>query len=398
MADRVAITGLGAVTPLGDGARALFENWRDGQSGIVDGEAHCKFFDPTTVMSRKEIRRTERCTQLIVAAAAEAVTQAGWREQPAYEPERIGCMFGTGIGGLNTIERQRDVLRDSGPARVSPLAVPIMMPNAGPVAVAMRETLRGPMHGVVSACAAGAHAIGVALRTLQAGDADAVVAGGGESSFGGIAAASFASMGATSASGISRPFEKRRDGFIMGEGAGAVVLERESAARERGAEILGYLLGYGATSDAFHVTAPDPDASSTSRAITLALDEAGVEPEAIDYVNAHGTSTPLNDKAETLAIKLALGDHAGNVQVSSLKSSIGHLLGGAGAVEAVVTTLALRERVAPPTLNHEQPDPELDLNYVPNEAQPIEPRGDLAMAVSNSFGFGGHNAVLCLAA
>jgi 3-oxoacyl-[acyl-carrier-protein] synthase II len=398
MADRIAITGLGAVTPLGDGAQALFENWRDGQSGIVDGEGRCEFFDAETVLSKKEIRRTERCTQLIVAAAAEAVSDAGWRDAQAYEPERIGCVFGTGIGGLNTIEQQRDVLRDVGPQRISPLAVPIMMPNAGPVAVAMREKLRGPMHGVVSACAAGAHAIGVGLRTLQSGDADAMVVGGGESAFGGIAAASFNAMGATSPSGISRPFELRRDGFVMGEGAGALVLERESAARERGAQIHGYLLGYGATSDAFHVTAPDPEATHTSRAITLALDEAGLEPTAVEYVNAHGTSTQLNDKAETLAIKIALGDHAQNVMVSSLKSSIGHLLGGAGAVEAVVTALALKARTAPPTLNHEQPDPELDLDYVPNSAKSFEPRGDLAIGISNSFGFGGHNAVLCVGA
>lgn len=398
MNERVAITGLGAVTPLGDGAQALLDQWCAGASGIEDGEAHCEFFDPTTVLSRKEIRRTERCTQLIVAAGAEAITRAGWREAPAYEPERIGCVFGTGIGGLNTIETQRDVLRDRGPGRVSALSVPIMMPNAGPVAVAMREQLRGPMHGVVSACAAGAHAIGVALRTLQAGDADAMVAGGGESAFGGIAAASFNAMGATSKTGMSRPFEARRDGFVMGEGAGAIVMERESAARERGAEIFGYLLGYGATSDAFHVTAPDPEAKSTSRAITLALAEAGVGPDGLDYVNAHGTSTPLNDRAETLAIKKALGEHATGVPISSLKSSIGHLLGGAGAVEAVVTTLALRERTAPPTINYEQPDPELDLDYVPNEARSFEPKGELAVAVSNSFGFGGHNAVLCLAA
>ncbi len=398
MTGRIAVTGLGAVTPLGNGAQALYDGWRSGVSGIEDGEAHFADFDPASVMTQKEIRRSDRATQLMVAAAAEAVTDSGWREQPAYEPERIGCVFGTGIGGLTTIEQQRDVLRESGPKRVSPLSVPVMMPNAGPVGVAMREQLRGPMHGVVSACAAGAPAGGGGVRQIQHGDADAVVVGGGESAFAGIAVASFNAMRATSSSGISRPFDARRDGFVMGEGAGALVLEREQAALDRGAKIHGFLLGYGATSDAYHVTAPDPEANSTSRAITLALAEAGKSPEQVDYINAHGTSTQLNDRAETLAIKRAFGDSAIGVPVSSLKSSIGHLLGGAGAVEAVVTLLALKQRVAPPTLNYEQPEEGLDLNYVPNVAQTFEARDELAIAVTNSFGFGGHNVVLCLAA
>ncbi|MFY9488185.1 MAG: beta-ketoacyl-ACP synthase II [Solirubrobacterales bacterium] len=398
MTRRVAITGLGAVTSLGNGSRALVDGWITGRSGIEECGGLCVDFDPVSIMTRKEVRRTDRSTQLIVAAADEAVEMAGWRAEAAYPSDRIGCVIGSGIGGLDTTEAQHDAYRELGPDRVSPMSVPMMMPNAGPVAVAMKEHFTGPVHGVVSACAASAQAIGVAMRLLQAGDAEAIVTGGGESTVGGFAVAGFAAMGAISDSGISRPFDARRDGFVMGEGAGALVLEWEDAAIARGAAIHGFLLGYGATSDAFHITAPDPSGAAAARAITIALTEASVIPTEVDYINAHGTSTPLNDRSETTAIKKVFGESETDLPVSSLKSSLGHLLGGAAAVEAVATVAALKRRVAPPTLNYQEPEEGLNLNYVPAIPQALETDGPLAYAISNSFGFGGHNAVLCLAA
>jgi 3-oxoacyl-[acyl-carrier-protein] synthase II len=292
------------------------------------------------------------------------------------------------------------VLRERGAQRVSPLAVPLLMSNAAAGTVAMRHSLRGQSYGVTSACAAGAHAIGTALRMIQSGDADAVVCGGSEAALTGLARAGFAAMGATSEEGISRPFDARRDGFIMGEGAGVLVLEEASAAEARGARVLGEVLGYGATSDAYHLTAPDPEGSGAARAIGLALADAGVEPSDLSYVNAHGTSTPLNDRSETAALKTALGDAASTVPVSSAKSSIGHLLGAAGAVEAIATVLALRERLIPPTLGFEEREEGLDLDYVPGSARPLGNGNGSGptIGMSNSFGFGGHNAVLVLGA
>ncbi len=280
-------------------------------------------------------------------------------------------MIGTGVGGLDSLERQHDVLRDRGPKAVSPLSVPLLMGNAAAAQLAMRHGLRGQTYGVVSACAAGAHAIGSATRMIESGEADAVVTGGAESAVTPLAMAAFASMGATSESGISRPFDRRRDGFVMGEGAGVLVLEEAEAADRRGAEPLAEILGYGATSDAFHLTAPEPDGTGAARAITLALADAQLGPAEVDYVNAHGTSTPLNDRSETQALKTALGEHAKSVPVSSTKSAIGHLLGAAGAVEAIASCHALRERVAPPTLGYAEPDEDLDLDYVPDSARPM---------------------------
>jgi 3-oxoacyl-[acyl-carrier-protein] synthase II len=397
---RVVITGIGAVTPLGMGARALHERWTAGVCAVEDGEAPCADFDPKVAMSVKEARRSDRFTQLAVAACAEAIAEAGWDvDGLPYAPERMGCIFGTGIGGIGTIETNHTALLESGAQKVSPLAVPLMMSNAGAAALSLRHGLRGQVYGVVSACAAGAHAIGAAARMIRAGDADAVVTGGSEAGLTPLARAAFAALDATSESGISRPFDARRDGFVMGEGAGVLVLEDAEKAERRGAKILGEVLGYGATSDAYHLTAPDPKGTSAANAMRAALDDAGITPHEVDYVNAHGTSTPLNDRAETVALKQALGDRAATVPVSSTKSAIGHLLGAAGAVEAVATLLALRDRVAPPTLGLEQPDEGLDLDYVAGAARPLERRnGDPAIGMSNSFGFGGHNAVLCLAA
>jgi 3-oxoacyl-[acyl-carrier-protein] synthase II len=398
----VVVTGVGAVTPLGVGARALHERWCAGVCGIADGEGACSDFDAKDFLSAKEARRADRFTQLAIVACAEALADAGWDEQAGglpYDPERVGCVLGTGIGGIATLVDGQDTLRERGGEYVSPLSVPLMMSNAGAGALSMRHGLRGPSFAVSSACASGAHAIGSALRMLQSGEADAVVAGGSEAGLTPLARAAFSALDALSPTGVSRPFDVRRDGFVMGEGAAVLVLEREGRADARGARVLGRIRGYGASSDAHHLTAPREDGAGQAAAMCAALADAGVEAQDIDYVNAHGTSTPLNDRAETHALKLALGEHAGEIPVSSTKSAIGHLLGAAGAVEAVATLLALRDRVAPPTLGLSEPDAGLDLDYVPDSARPLATgEGEPVLALSNSFGFGGHNAVLCLEA
>jgi 3-oxoacyl-[acyl-carrier-protein] synthase II len=398
---RVVITGLGAVSPLGVGAGPLHSRWAQGECGIVDGAGACTDFEPKDHLSVKEVRRLDRFSQLALVASHEALAQAGWLDELPYDPLRTGCVIATGIGGIETVEIQHDMMRDRGPKMVSPLGVPQYMPNAGAAAVSMKYGLQGQMYGIVSACSGGAHAIGTALRMIQYGDADAAVAGGAEATLTAFGFACFNSMQALSPTGISRPFDARRDGFVMGEGAGVLVLEEEAAARERGATILGEVAGYGSTSDAFHLTAPEPSGAPAARAIEFALSDAGVTPDEIAYVNAHGTSTQLNDAAETAALKRALGDErAKRIPVSSTKSAIGHLLGAAGAVEAVVTVETLATRVIPPTLGYEVPDPELDLDYVPGEARPlIAGNGGPPtppVAISNSFAFGGHNVALVL--
>ncbi|HEX5910655.1 MAG TPA: beta-ketoacyl-ACP synthase II [Thermoleophilaceae bacterium] len=399
MKRRVAITGLGAVSPLGVGAGELIGRWAEGASGIADGEGRCADFDPADHLSRKELRRADRFTQMALTASGEALAQAGFNGERPVSAERTACVIGTGIGGIGTIEEQHLVLEHKGAAQVSPLAIPLLMANAASGSVAMKNDLRGQCYGVVSACAAGAHAIGAGVRMVQYGDADACLVGGSEAAITPLASAAFGSMAAISPTGESRPFDARRDGFVMGEGAGALMLEDEEAARERGAEILGVIVGYGATADAHHLTAPEPSGDGAARAIAAALEDAGIAPGGIDYVNAHGTSTPLNDRAETEALQTALGAHAGKIPVSSLKSSIGHLLGAAGAVEAVATALALQRGVAPPTVGWEQRDEGMDLDYVPDSARPLEGDGSRPLrAISNSFGFGGHNAVLCIEA
>ena len=391
----VVVTGVGAVTPLGVGARTLYERWRAGVSGIEDGVGRATEFEPTEHLSKKEVRRADRFTQFALVSSDEALHEAGWDGELPYDADRIGCLIGTGIGGIGTLEHGKETLMEKGAARVSPLAVPLMMGNAAAGAVAMRHGVRGQSYSILSACAAGAHSIGAAARMIQTGDADAVVTGGSEAALTPLATAAFAALDALSDTGISRPFDAQRDGFVMGEGAAILILEDAEKARARGATILGRIAGYGASSDAHHLTAPRPDGAGAVQAMKRALEDAGYGPHDVVYVNAHGTSTPLNDRAETLAIKKVLGD---DVLVSSLKSSIGHLLGAAGAVEAVATLLAMRDRVAPPTLNYEQPDEGLDLDYVPNEARTLDANGHPAVALSNAFGFGGHNAVLCLEA
>jgi 3-oxoacyl-[acyl-carrier-protein] synthase II len=393
---RVVITGVGAVTPLGIGADVLLRRWVAGECGIADGEGACREFVPTEHLSVKQVRRSDRFAQLAIVASDEAIASAGWSDELPYAPERVGCVLATGIGGLGSLEDQHDQLRDKGPKAVSPLSVPLFMVNAGAAALSMRHGLRGHAYAVGSACAAGSHAIGAATRMIQAGDADAVVTGGAEATLTPLARASFAAMSAMSPSGVSRPFDARRDGFVMGEGAGILVLEEAEAAQARGATIYGEVRGYGSTSDAFHLTAPEPEGRHAAEAIRAAMRDAGVEPADVDYINAHGTSTPLNDASETAAIKLALGEHAQSSAISSTKSAIGHLLGAAGAVEAIATVLALRERTLPPTIGLDEPDPELDLDFVPRVARQFTPRNGNPIALSNSFGFGGHNVVLCL--
>jgi 3-oxoacyl-[acyl-carrier-protein] synthase II len=392
---RVAITGLGAVTPLGVGAPALHERWAAGESGIEDGLGRCSDFEPTDHLTRRQVRRTDRFTQLALVAAAEAIAQAQLDDSP-YDRAEVGSVIGTGIGGISTIESEHNILNKEG--KVSPHCVPQMMANSAAGALAIQHDLRGQCFGTVSACAAGAHAVGAAARMISYGDAVACVAGGSESAMTPLATAAFAEMGATSPTGISRPFDRRRDGFVMGEGAGVMVLEDAETAELRGAPILGYLTGYGATADAHHMTAPEPSGDGAARAIRKALADAEIEPGVLAYVNAHGTSTPLNDRSETEALKSALGEQAGKLPTSSTKSAIGHLLGAAGAVEAVATLQALRAKQAPPTLNYEEPDEGLDLDYVPGEARDLPLNGHPAIGISNSFGFGGHNAVLCMEA
>jgi len=401
MTRTAVITGVGAVSPLGVGARTLHERWSAGRSGIEGGYGRASEFEPKEHLSVKEARRADRFTQLALAAAGEALEDAGWDDGPPGDPDRAACLIGTGIGGIGTLETQHVIMQEQGPEKISALSIPLLMANAASGVVAMKHDLRGQSFGTVSACAAGAHAIGIAERLIRYGDADQVVTGGSEAAITPLATAAFSKMDALSDSGISRPFDRRRDGFVMGEGAGILVLEEEEAARARGARILGYVRGYASTSDAHHLTAPEPSGRGAAKAIELALKDAGVGPEDVVYVNAHGTSTPLNDRSETNAIKSALGEElAAGVPVSSTKSAIGHLLGAAGAVEAIATLLALRDRIAPPTLNYEEPDEGLDLDYVPNEARPLAAGNGngRAIGISNAFGFGGHNAVLCLEA
>ncbi|HEV2754502.1 MAG TPA: beta-ketoacyl-ACP synthase II [Actinomycetota bacterium] len=403
------ITGLGLVTPIGTGTDEVWDALLEGRSGAAPIEgfdvsgyetrigAQVRDFEPTAYMDRRDATRSDRFTQLAVAAAALAWQDAGLAD--AVDRDRAGVIVGSGIGGLYTIEEGDAALARGGPRRVSPFTVPKLMPNAAAAAISMQLGLRGINHCVSSACATGAHALGEALMAIRAGRADVVLAGGTEAALTPLALAAFARMGALSQRNddperASRPFDAGRDGFVFGEGAGVVVLESEEHARRRGAAPLAKLAGYGATADAFHLTQPDAEGDGATRAMALALEDAGVFPEDVDYVNAHGTSTPYNDRIETLAIKRALGPESKRVPVTSTKSQTGHLLGAAGAVEAAVTALIVDRGVIPRTINLEEPDPECDLDYVPDE--PREQR--VKTALTNSFGFGGQNACLVLTA
>ena len=388
----VVVTGRGVVSSIGESPDAFFEALLAKRSGIADGIGACADFDPEAAMSPKEARRSDRYTQLAVAAAAQAVEEAGVPD--GIDPERLGVIVGTGVGGLVTLQAECEAWLEGGDRAVSPHFVPMMMPNAAAGTIAIKIGARGPGFSVSSACATGGHAIGEAMRMIDRGEADAVIAGGTEAALTGLCIAAFRRMGSLSREGVSRPFDAGRDGFVMGEGAAVLVLEREEHARARGAKIFARIAGYGASNDAFHITQPDENGRGAKQAMLATLKDAGAATGDVGYINAHGTSTPFNDKIETLAIKQVFNGSATPPPVSSTKSHIGHLLGAAGAVEALVLVEAVRRGVMPPTINYEQPDPDCDLDYVPEG--PREAPG-LELALSNSFGFGGQNACLAVA-
>ena len=404
---RVVITGLGAVTPIGNTVATYWAGLQSGANGVApitlfDASKHaCRFaaevkdFDPSGVLDPKETKRWDRFCQFGVVAAKEALAHSGLEITDANR-QRIGVIIGSGVGGLLTMETQAHVLEGKGPGRVSPFTVPMMIPNMATGLAAIALGAQGPSSAVATACAAGSNAIGDAFRLLQQGHADAMVCGGAESAITPLGVAGFASAKALSfrnddPATASRPFDAERDGFVIGEGAGILVLETLDHAQAHGAEILGEVVGYGMTCDAHHITSPIPGGLGGARAMSLALSDAGLKADDIDYVNAHGTSTPANDSNETAAIKTALGERAKAIPVSSTKSMTGHLLGGSGGIEAVAAVLALQNGVVPPTINHQNPDPACDLDVVPNQAR----EQIISTALSNSFGFGGHN--VCLA-
>ena len=404
---RVVITGLGAVTPIGNSVSAYWSGLTEASNGVApitlfDASRHaCRFaaevkdFDPIGVLDPKEAKRWDRFCQFGVVAAKEALAASGLEINDSNR-QRIGVIIGSGVGGLLTMESQAHVLEGKGPGRVSPFTVPMMIPNMATGLAAIALGAQGPSSAVATACAAGSNAIGDALRLLQQGHADVMICGGAESAITPLGVAGFASAKALSfrnddPATASRPFDAERDGFVIGEGAGVLVLESLEHAQNRGAQILGEVVGYAMTCDAHHITSPIPGGTGGARAMSLAIADAGLEPSDIDYVNAHGTSTPANDSNETAAIKTALGDRAKEIPVSSTKSMTGHLLGGSGGIEAVAAVLALRHGIIPPTINHQNPDPACDLDVVPNQAR----EQIISTALSNSFGFGGHN--VCLA-
>ncbi|NLF15497.1 MAG: beta-ketoacyl-ACP synthase II [Anaerolineaceae bacterium] len=410
MRRRVVVTGMGTLNPLGHDVDTFWAGVVAGRSGIgpitaydaseqavrIAGEV--KGFDATRVLGLKEARRTDRFSQLIVAAADQAIADAGLVFAGGNGNNRhVGVIVGTGIGGVGTLLDAYDTLRTRGPRRVSALMAPMMMPNAGAGEIAIKYGLHGISLSLASACATGSNALGEAAERIRWGAAEVMICGGGESVMHPLTLAAFSNMRAVSHRNdeperASRPFDRDRDGFVMGEGAGILVVESLEHAQQRGARIHAELAGYGVSSDAFHITAPDEEGEGAALSMLHALEDAGMQPEEIDYINAHGTSTPLNDVTETRAIHKVFGRHAGRLQISSTKSMTGHLMGAAGAVEAIACIKSLQTGILHPTINYETPDPECDLDYVPNQARESHPR----TALSNSFGFGGHNATLIL--
>jgi 3-oxoacyl-[acyl-carrier-protein] synthase II len=408
MRKRVVITGLGVISPLGNDVESFWAGLLAGKSGVdyithydtsehkTKFAANVKGFDAAALFGAREARRMDRFAQFALAAAIQAIQDAGL-EITDHNRDRVGCVIGSGVGGISTIFEQVQVFLDRGPSRVSPFLVPMMISdNAGGI-VAIHLGVRGPNMAVVTACATGTNAIGEAAEVIRRGQADVILAGGSEAGIIPIAMAGLYTMTALSTrnddpQGASRPFDLNRDGFVMGEGAGILVLESLEHALGRRARILAEVLGYGSTNDAYHISAPAENGSGAARCMQMALDSAGLITSDIDYINAHGTSTPLNDKSETAAIKTVFGDLAYQVPISSTKSMTGHLLGASGAIEALVCVKVLRDGILPPTINYETPDPECDLDYVPNRARPAA----VGKVMSNSFGFGGHNATIIL--
>lgn len=402
---RVVVTGVGAVTPLGNDIETSWKNIIEGKSGVgpltrINSEefpakvaAELKDFNPEVFIEKKDVRKMDRFTQYAVAASLMAVKDSGLIINEENAP-RVGVWIGSGIGGMETFEQQYETFLNRGYRRVSPFFVPMMIPDMATGQVSITIGARGFNSCTVTACATGTNSIGDAFKVIQRGDADAMVTGGAEAPITKMAVAGFCANTALSTNPdpntASRPFDKNRDGFVMGEGAGIVVLEELEHALARGAKIYAEIVGYGATGDAYHITAPAPGGEGGARAMKMAIEDAGFKVEEIDYINAHGTSTDYNDKYETMAIKEVFGEHAYKLAVSSTKSMTGHLLGAAGGVEAIFTVLAMKEGVLPPTINYETPDPECDLDYVPNASRQKE----IKAAISNSLGFGGHNATI----
>ena len=405
---RVVITGTGVISSLGSDTQTFWNNIKTGKCGISHVEklgdleaytckvaAEIKDFDASLYMDKRDAKRMDLYTQYAVAGAKLAIEDSGI-DFKAEDPNRVGVIIGSGMGGGGVFEDQCDTLKDRGPGRVSPFCIPMLISNIAAGQIAIYWNIKGTNYVVASACASGSHAIGEAFRNIKHGYSDVIVSGGAEAPIIPISFAGFCSMKAMSTNEdpmkASIPFDKNRDGFVMGEGAGIVVLEELEHAKARGANILAEVVGYGSSDDAFHMTAPAETGEGAARAMQLAIDEAGLELAGVDYINAHGTSTPYNDKFETLAIKNVFGDRAKDLLVSSTKSMTGHMLGAAGGIEAIVCALSLNEGFVPPTIGYTTPDEELDLNYVPNEGINKE----IDTALSNSFGFGGHNACLCI--
>ena len=405
--NRVVITGIGVITPVGQEKDSFWQNIQNGVHGIdeirsfdtsdfkIKLAAEVKDFDPTNYIEKKEVRRTDRYTQFAIAAAQQALRDCG-SDLKDLDPFRVGVIVGSGIGGIQSTEIEHTKFMEKGPGRISPFYVPMMIPNMAAGQIAIRHGFKGANMAIVTACATSSNCVGEAFRQIKHGYLDAAITGGSEAAVTKFALGGFHNMMALSTSTdkdrASIPFDKERDGFVMGEGAGMVVLESLEHAKKRGAHIYAEICGYGATGDAYHITGPDPEGTGAAQAMRLAMEEAGLRPEEIDYVNAHGTSTPLNDKYETIAIKRAFGEHAGKLMVSSTKSMTGHLLGAAGAVETIICALALHDGVVPPTVGYRQPDEECDLDCVPNEKRRVA----IKAALTNSLGFGGHNGMLCL--
>lgn len=403
--ERVVITGMGAITPVGNDVKTFWQSLKTGKCGIgpitkfdatefkVKLSAEVKDFDVEQYIEKREARRMDENCQFAVAAAQQAVDQAGLTEG-SFDPYRTGVVFGAGVGGLHVVEEEVKKLMEKGPSRVSPLCIPEMIPNMAAAHISMRFGFKGENFCPVSACATGNHAIGEAMRAIRHGYQDVVLCGGTENGIIPIAMAGFQNMKAVHTGedplAASIPFDARRSGFVMGEGAGCLVLESLSHAEKRGATIIAEVAGYGASGDAYHITSPDPSGEAAARAIACAISDAGLTPADVDYVNAHGTSTPINEKYETIAIKKAMGEAAKTVSVSSTKSMTGHLLGGAAAIEAIACVMAIADGVIPPTIGYKEADPECDLDITPNKA--VEKNVDVA--ISNSLGFGGHNATV----
>jgi len=407
---RVFVTGTGVVSPLGNNTREFWENLIAGKSGagpITRFDAsgfstrfacEVKGFATEGVIDRKDVKRMDRFVQFAVVATHEAIQSSGL-DLNAIDRDRVGVILGSGIGGMETFETQHTVLKERGPGRVSPFFIPMMISDMAAGQVSIQYGLRGPNFCTVSACASGAHAIGEALRLIRSGDADVVIAGGSEATITPMAVAGFANARTLSTrnddpQGASRPFDQDRDGFVIGEGAGVIVLESEEHARRRDTTLICELSGYGASADAYHITAPSTDGDGAARAMRRAMEDAHLRPEDVHYINAHGTSTPTGDPIEVAAVKTVLGEHARRVMMSGTKSMTGHLLGAAGGLEAVVTALTLARGIVPPTINLEKPDSQCDLDFVPNQARAALVRA----ALSNSFGFGGHNVTLVMTA